>query len=75
MISFLQRFIKKAIDTSEDAIHDLKVIQLNVFSESDSQIDFYFINKVLNTLHYKVSSLGELCETLNSGTQLYFITF
>ena len=52
VISFLKWVIKKAIDTSEDAIHDLEVIQLNVFRESHSQINFHFIDEALNALHY-----------------------
>ena len=52
MIGFFERIIKETINTFENTIHDWKVIQLNVFSEPHSQINFDFMNKVLNTFHY-----------------------
>ena len=52
VVGLLQRFFKKSVNTSEDSIHDLEVIQLNVFRESNSQINFHFIDEALNALHY-----------------------
>ena len=75
MIGFFERFIKETINTFENTIHDWEVVQLNMFSESYSQIDFNFVYEVLNTFHYKVGSLTEFCKALDSGTQLYLITF
>ena len=75
MISFFEWFIKETIDASENAIHDRKVVQLNVLSEPYSQIDFDFINEVLNTFHYKICSLVKFCKAFDGGAQLYLITF